>query len=138
MRMSEKEYKEFRNRLTGRNPIQYGHDGLKKENKFHAVSSVHNGIRFDSKAERIFYEETWKMDPTVTHIDCHVKITLPGGIRYELDFIVWRGKVPEAVEVKGKETTDFRRMRKLFDAFHPLSPMKVIRKLRKRQGWEIL
>lgn len=83
-----------------------------------------------------------KADQDTDHIDVHVPVTLPGGIRLNVDFIVWKkfnstkSNVPEAIEVKGFSTIDFNRMRKLFDAFHPLSPLRVFRK--KGGKWENL
>lgn len=75
-----------------------------------------------------------KLDPTVRHIDIHPKVSLPGGITLSVDFIVWRKSGPEAIEVKGYETQDFKTKRKLFNQFHPLSPLQVLKKT--RAGWE--
>lgn len=140
MRMSEQEYADFikRTKAFVRQSERVAEATSPKKNKYNAVATKIENMRFDSKAEATFYAET-KLDPEVTHIDHHVIVTLPGNIRYELDFIVWRGRTPEAVEVKGKATTEFNRMRKLFDAFHPLAPMKVLRRRRGHAGgWDLI
>ena len=107
----------------------------KKKPKFGAKKCEIDGINFDSLAEGSWYLDL-KRDPEVFHIDCHVPVTLPAGIRLNVDFIVYRkvGDVVsiEANEVKGSESLEFKRMRKLFDEFHPLAPLKVIRKVNGR------
>lgn len=107
---------------------------LKKKNKFHAVKETIDGITFDSKAEAEFYQ-LLKSDRVTQHIDCHVPVTLQGGVRFKVDFIRWHypegeGLKGEAIEVKGKETSDFRIKRNLFDSCHPLAPLQVFRKER--------
>lgn len=108
---------------------------LKPGNKFKAVRCEMDGIRFDSLAEKDFYA-LMKASKGVVHIDVHPTVTLPGGIRYRPDFIVWRQEGPEAFEIKGVIKTEFRQVRKLFDQFHPLAPLRVYRRTRK--GWEVL
>lgn len=122
-----------------------------KRSKYNARRCEMDGIRFDSLAEREFYA-LLKADKGVVHIDVHPTITLPGGIRYKPDFLVWRsgwtaidnvGFLPpdtdalrgEIIEVKGKVLPEFRRLRKLFDASHPLAPMRVVRKDGKFWEW---
>lgn len=122
-------------------------------NKYNARKTEIDGIKFDSLAEGEMYQ-LLKRDPEVRHIDCHVPVTLPGGVRLNIDFIVHKfghmakttrleqnGEIThfhdwqiEAIEVKGKATPDFKTKRKLFDQFHPLAPLKVYRKTGKR--WE--
>lgn len=118
MRMSSKEYKET----------------FKKKNKFNAKKTKIDGIIFDSMAEAEFYCYL-KNQKGVLHIDCHLPVTLPGGVRFSVDFIVWwPHKAPEAFEVKGFITQSFGIQRRLFDSFHPLAPLKVIRKIKNK--WE--
>lgn len=103
------------------------------KNKYNAVATFRYGIRFDSKAELEYYEYL-KTNPEVIHVDVHVPVTLTGGIRYNIDFLVYKKTKDEetgrisAHEYKGKPTADFVRMRKLFDETHPLSPLKVVTK----------
>ena len=110
------------------------------------------GCKFDSKDEARRYD--WlKAQPDVVHIDVHPVFNL-GPIRYHADFLVWKRQRctwhcavdrlpngtrvdecfecevhPDAVEdVKGrKPSTDFNRIRKLFDSCHPLAPLRVVR-----------
>ena len=111
--------------------------------KYKAVPTVVDGIRFASIAESEMYK-LLKADKETRHIDCHVPVTLPGGIRFSVDFIRWYWHGPndslglkaEAVEVKGFSTQDFKTKRRLFDQFHPLSPLQVFRKNGK--NWEAI
>ena len=112
-------------------PQQLGAWNSRRVNKFRAVKVVLEGITFDSKAEAEMYQ-LQKADPAVKHIDVHPTLTLPGGIRYKPDFLIWKNDSaarPTVIEVKGVVTQDFRRMRKLFDhclpnflpGIHPIS-----------------
>jgi len=104
-----------------------------RQNKYNAVAKVVDGIRFSSLAEAELYE-LLKADKDTLHIDCHIPVSLPGGLRFNLDFIVWKKDsdsetgLIEAIECKGFETEVFKKLRKVFDDFHPLSPLKVFRK----------
>lgn len=107
---------------------------LKKKSKYNAVRCEVDGIKFDSRAEGEFYK-LLKSISEVKHIDVHPTVTLPGGIRYKPDFMVYLHDNRIAFyEVKGAVSQDFRRMRKLFDASHPMGPLQVWRKAGKR--WE--
>ena len=109
---------------------------IKKPSKYHAVRTELDGIKFDSKAELEMYR-LLKSDPKNHHIDVHPKVTLPGGIKLSVDFLVWKKDgSAEAVEVKGFSTQDFKTKRKLFDQFHPLAPLKVLKLNRSR--WEAM
>lgn len=131
-RMSAKEYRAI---AKDKEPLP---------NKYHAEPEIIDGIRFDSKAEAHKYQEL-KLDPEVVHVDCHVPVTLPGGVRFKVDFVVYRKTFceahdkndgcyssSEAVEVKGRETPDFKLKRRLFDEFHPMRPLTVVRRQGKR------
>ncbi|MCP4493341.1 MAG: DUF1064 domain-containing protein [Gammaproteobacteria bacterium] len=103
-----------------------------------------DGISFDSLTERDFYRHlkgTHAYAATI-HIDAHPIFTLTGGIRYAADFMVTAAWVSDGVEckrssvydVKGRKPgTDFWRLKKLFDACHPLAPLRVVR--RDGKGW---
>lgn len=100
-----------------------------KKNKFGAQKVKIDGIIFDSKAESDLYILLKSLRKT-DHIDVHVPVSLPGGVRFKVDFIVWNSDgTAEAFEYKGKETSDFRTKLKLFDNYHPLKPLKVINKI---------
>lgn len=113
--------------------FQYKRRNNFRPNKYNAQRTVIDGISFSSLAEAEYYNQL-KLDPDVEHIDCHVPFTLPGGLRLNVDFLVFfksKGDEPwriEAIEVKGYETNEFVRLRKLFDETHPLGPMKVMKK----------
>ena len=103
-----------------------------------AKKTIVDGIKFDSITEAEFYSSL-KLDPSVIHIDCHVPLTLPGGIRLNIDFIVYKKGDPisiEAIEVKGFVKEDFKRLRQLFDETHPLGPMLVFQK--KNKKWDVI
>ena len=96
-----------------------------------------DGISFDSKTERDFYRHL-RDRGTPGHIDDHTYFRLPGGIRYCADFTVSYmapgGIVADVYDVKGRKPgTDFWRLKKLFDATHPLAPLRVVR--REGKGW---
>lgn len=107
-------------------------------NKFNAKRVEYDGIKFDSLAECEFYK-LLKLDKNVVHIDCHVPVTLPGGIRLNIDFIVYKVErdkhLVEAYEVKGVEQQSFKRLRKQFDQIHPLAPLKVFKYIYSSKKW---
>lgn len=99
-----------------------------KRHKYNAQPKIIDGIRFDSTTEANYYL-ILKDDSSVLHIDCHVPLTLVGGLRLNVDFLVYRqDETVEAIEIKGVETSEFKRMRKLFDSTHPLAPLNVFKK----------
>ncbi len=117
---------------------------IPSRNKFNAKRCQEDGIKFDSMAERDFYLEA-KVDPETVHIDCHVPVTLPAGVRYRIDFVVWKktfcmthdasdacAPAPFPTEIKGVIMSSFRIVRKLFDSVHPMRPLRVIRRQGKR------
>lgn len=107
-----------------------------KKPKYHAVRCEQDGIKFDSKMEREYYQ-LLKSDPSVMHIDIHTSLCIGLNTKLNVDFIVWRhGQEVEVHEVKGVETQDFKLKRKLFDANHPLAPMIVVTK--KKNKWEYI
>ena len=68
----------------------------------------------------------------VIWVDVQPRVTLPGGESWFLDFCVYEqesyaGSVTAIyVDVKGVETREFKRKRKLFDATHPARPLRVV------------
>jgi len=113
---------------------------LKRGNKYHAKKIEADGVIFDSKSEHEFYQ-LLKADKSIAHIDVHPTVTLPGGIRYKPDFIIYprlalASHYPTAIEVKGAITESFKILRKLFDSHHPLRPLQVWRKVGKK--WEAI
>jgi hypothetical protein len=110
---------------------------LKPRKRIEAKRTTIDGINFDSLTEGDFFRYL-KLNPEVVHIDCHVPVTLPGGIRLNVDFIVYyktsEGDYIQAIEIKGFVKEDFKRLRQLFDETHPLGPMLVLKKDGKK-GW---
>lgn len=101
---------------------------LKNRKHIQSTKSEYDGIKFDSLVERDYYL-ILKSDPDVIHIDCHVVLTMAGGVRLNVDFIVYYNDSSiEVVEVKGVIKPDFKRLRQLFDETHPLGPMRVVQK----------
>ena len=116
-------------------------------NKYRAVKvkgCPHCGRTHDSKAEasECAYLHMLMMDLTegIVHIDAHPTVTLPGNIRWVLDFCVWYsnycfgpqgvecgGKHPVYIDVKGVLTEGFRLKRKLFDKHHPAAPLVCVK-----------
>jgi hypothetical protein len=113
------------------------------------------GVTFRSLSDERRYD--WLMaQPETLHVDVYPMISLPGGIRYQADFLVWEDGCGELVaaphgccsagptahveDVKGPPTLDtaFRRIRALFDAAHPLGPLRVVRWHQGTGTWEDL
>ena len=95
-----------------------------KPNKYGAIRCEEDGIKFDSKIERDRYL-WWKA--TGAHIDAHPAFTLPGGIRYRADLMIHTEDRIIVEDVKGRSPgTDFKRIKRLFDAYHPLAPLVVV------------
>lgn len=83
-----------------------------------------DGIRFDSKREARYYEQLKlrKAAGEVAYWLRQVPIHLPGGTRYVIDFLVFfsDGRAPEYVDVKGRETKEFRIKRREVEHHYPL------------------
>lgn len=116
---------------------EYRNIVLKKSNKFNAKKCSVDGRNFESLMERDYYLAL-KANPDVQHIDDHIRVTMPDGNKLSIDFIVYMKNIdkPRAIEIKGKQTQDFRRARKSFDYWHPLAPLEVY--TRKCGRWESL
>lgn len=120
-------YTEYRNlnRKTTGSPLKY-------KNK----PTVRDGIRFDSIVEADYYDHLkfLKEVGEVEYFDIHPNFLLPGNIKYEADFTVYWTKtgdnvaMTEVVDVKGKETREFINKKKLFNTFHPLAPLCIVKK----------
>jgi len=109
-------------------------------NKYHAVATTIDGHKFDSKVEAARYVYL-KMLPGIEHIDVHPVVTLPGGVRWQLDFGIWGANADGTLilryeDVKSPPTaakTEFRRARQQFDECHPARPLNVV--IRKGKCW---
>jgi hypothetical protein len=84
-----------------------------------------DGIRFDSKREARYYEQLKirKAAGEVSHWLRQVPMHLPCGTRYVLDFLVFfaePGRDPEYVDVKGRETKEFRIKKRGVEHHYPV------------------
>lgn len=92
-------------------------------NKYNAVPTEVDGIRFDSKAEANYYR---KLKLRVQAGEVHyflrqVPIHLPGGVKYVCDFVEFRADgTHHYVDVKGVITPQFRDKKKLVEALYPI------------------
>lgn len=104
------------------NNIEKGQSPPKK-NKYGAVPTVVNGIRFDSKREARYFEKLVerKAAGEVAYFLRQVPLHLPGGTRLVVDFQIHYpdGRV-EYVDVKGRETDSFKIKRREIEAIYPI------------------
>lgn len=79
-------------------------------NKYHAVQTEVDGIRFDSKAEAARWSELRLAERAgaITQLERQVKLLLPTGITWRIDFTYVEGGVQVYEDVKGKITSDYR------------------------------
>jgi len=146
IRWTAEEYQRYL--LTGEEPTTEPDPGLPKRGRTEkhvragrchrvTVRRPDVGVTFDSLTEERRYD--WLLaQPDVRHVDVHPVVSLPGGIRYRSDFLVYGpreddtallGAVPlwlEDVKGSAKLPTEFRRIRKLFDSHHPRAPLRVV------------
>ncbi len=95
----------------------------KRERKYGNVITHVDGIRFDSKREARYYEQL-KLRRTAGEVAFflrQVPIHLPGGTRYVIDFLVFftKGRAPEFVDVKGRETKEFKIKKREVEHHYP-------------------
>lgn len=98
------------------------------------------GLTFDSLTEERRYD--WLIaQPEIVHVDVHPILQLPHGIRYQADFCVHfaplgGGFMPccrvEDVKSKRGMTTEFRRLKRIFDQTHPFAPLVVVQWISKQ------
>ena len=98
------------------------------KNKYHAIPTVIDGIRFASKSEAKRYGQLklLQMAGEIRWFTCQVPFQLGAGVRYVSDFlIVYTDGRVEVEDVKGIETAMFKVKRKLFEAaYQPLVVVK--------------
>lgn len=98
-----------------------------KKHKYHAKPTHRDGMRFDSKAEANYYDKL-KDDPEVVVFLRQVPIHLPGGVKYVLDFLVFRedGEV-EFIDVKGMDTPLSKAKRRIVEGHKPPITIKIVK-----------
>jgi hypothetical protein len=95
-----------------------------KPNKYHNHPTTVDGIRFDSKKEARYYEQLKirKQLGEVSYWLRQVPLHLPGGSKYVVDFVVFYtdDRVPDYVDVKGRETQVFRVKKREVEHHYPI------------------
>lgn len=88
-----------------------GGKAAKRANKYGAVATVVDGIRFDSKREARYYEalKLRQAAGEVRYFLRQVPLHLPGGTKLVVDFLIVEadGRI-RYVDTKGRETDTFR------------------------------
>ena len=112
-----------------------------KQNKYHAKRTLncpHCRCSHDSQVEAarcgywhlLIDNSDCIILGAARHIDVHPMLTLPGGIRYCADFLIWYACGEVGIEdVKAPPIaakSEFRRIKKLVDAYHPAGPLRVV------------
>lgn len=99
-------------------------EALAKRSKYGNQVTYVDGIRFDSKREAAYYQQLTlrKAAGEVSYFLRQVSLHLPGGTRYVVDFLVFftDGRAPEYVDVKGRETKEFRIKKREIEHHYPL------------------
>lgn len=140
IRMSEEEYQALIKRLPAK----------KKSNKFGAVKTDLDGIKFDSKQESERYAQLKILEKSglITGLKLQPKFMLQEGfiklgkrycpITYKADFAYYDVQKGQSVveDVKGFETKDFKLKRKLFEYKYPDLTLTLVKRdaKEKRQG----
>ncbi len=111
----------------------------KKPNKYRAKRTEYNGVMYDSKAEA---EHARDLDFQITLRTAiwwirQVRIPLGPDFSTRIDFLVYQqnsvGRYVVGHEVKGSETREFARVRKLWPKYGPF-PLRIV----KKSGTEII
>lgn len=103
-------------------------NALPRRNKFGAIRTEHNGVKYDSKAEAVHAEHLdYEMSAGLIRFwigQAKFRLGVPENA-YVVDFLVWnRDGTVEAHEVKGRRTPKFERDLKLWEAYAPC-PLKI-------------
>ncbi|PJK00823.1 hypothetical protein CO641_02305 [Lysobacteraceae bacterium NML91-0213] len=95
----------------------------KRANKYGAIPTVVDGIRFDSKREANYYQRL-KLEQGAGQVQYflrQVPLHLPGGTKLVVDFVVVMadGRI-RYVDAKGRETATFRVKRREVEHHYPI------------------
>ena len=120
----------------------------KKMGRIKAVKKTVDGITFDSTMEANYYEYLkaeqakgnilcFKLQPEYQLLDGYEKYGRKiRGIKYIADFlVVYNDESEIVIDVKGRETDDFKLKRKLFDAIYPDLTLKLITYNKTTESW---
>lgn len=96
-----------------------------RTSKYNNHPTTVDGIRFDSKKEARYYEQLKIRIAAgeVSYFHMQVPIRLPGGTKYLVDFLVFftdPARLPEYVDVKGKQTAEFRLKKREVEHQYPI------------------
>lgn len=94
-----------------------------RRHKFNAEKTNINGIKFDSKKEARYYQELnlRKLAGEIVFFLRQVPFHLPGGVTYRVDFQEFRSDgTVHFIDVKGMETKDFIRNKKMVEDLYPV------------------
>lgn len=108
-----------------------------RRNKYNAIPTVIDGIRFASKAEANYYVQLKLLQKAgeIEKFDMQVPYELPGGIIYLLDFrVYYPGGFIDYVDVKGVLTPVFILKKKLMEAIHNIKINVVKYVSRRKRG----
>lgn len=92
--------------------------------KFHAKPTDRDGQRFASRREAAYYDQLLarRRAGEVAFWLRQTPFHLPGGVKYVVDFVVFRedGEV-EFVDVKGVRTESYRAKKRMVEALYPVT-----------------
>jgi hypothetical protein len=101
---------------------------IRRGNKYNAVNTIINGIKFHSNKEAQYYSKLERLREmgVVSYFLMQVPFALPGSVRYFLDFMIFYpdGRV-RCVDVKGKRTAMFIMKKKQVEALYPVTIEEV-------------
>jgi hypothetical protein len=93
----------------------------KIRHKFHAVATLVDGIRFDSKKEAAYYAQLklrQRSGEVVTFLR-QVPFFLPGGVKYVCDFQEFRADgTVHFIDTKGVLTQSFKAKKRMVEALY--------------------
>lgn len=119
---------------------------MRGANKYGAIPTVVDNIKFDSRAEAQYYKILKLLERAgeISELTMHPQFVLldpfkkfgkkKGGIKYTADFMYKENGETVVVDVKGAIARDFSLRRTLFDSKFPDIKLKVVRKTDGR--WE--
>lgn len=96
---------------------------MRHRHKFGAVQTIRDGMKFPSKREARYYDQL-KFEVKaglVSFFLRQVPFHLPGGVKFVLDFLVFRSDgTVELIDTKGRRTQQYIDKKKLVEALYPV------------------
>lgn len=106
-------------------PIRHS---VRRRSKYGNKPAMADGIRFDSKKERDYYQRLRVMQDSgaVVMFLRQVPLHLPGNIRYVLDFqVFWADGTVEWIDVKGMRTDTYKLKKAQVEDIYPITITEV-------------